>query len=977
MMKKRTILLFGVAVLAVVGAIVFCLSMTNRIERQMDDSATVNLLSTTQVIADTMEGLIEKDYDSLNVVGSTCMDGVFPTSEELLAFRETMNMDWLGVVDKHGNGIDCFGNQYKAADFPDLLTWNLQESGHTDAYTGQLSGRLQITLWTPIYSNGDYIGAVLGNVILTQYYSANVFTFYSGQGRTFIFDSTDGKWILKSLGTDGTVAPQKDIYSLLEASGNSAEDIIAFRNMVEDGKSGVAVLNFNGERSYLCFLPQAGAPSWYVTTVIPRDVLLQESAEVQRMIRWVLVILCVVLTAFAIILSTWMVRKTKMKETQYRQALFANLSANLDSAFLIYEKAKGQTVFVSDNSKRLFGLNRKWLSEDARRLFDWCNISPDDPQRIAFLEGTLDNPAVREVCVKNELGESSRIIRLELIPADLGQELAVLTDITSDKEIQRSLIEAMERAEAASHAKNDFLSAMSHDLRTPINGIVGMTTIAAANLEDKSRLRDSLTKISESTAQLLRLINEVLDMAQIESGKLVLSQDSFNIAELLQDVLSISYPGIQQKNHTVKVNIHLMEHEKVIGDPVRMTKIATNLLSNAIKYTPSGGLITMELREKEPVLQGYGCYELVMRDNGIGMSEQFQKRLFEPFEREEDVRLSRIQGTGLGLAIVKKIVEQMMGSIHVKSEKNKGTTFCVTINLQLDEEEKENANQLAGLPVLVVDDDVDTCETVSEILCDIGMEGEWTDNGSRAVEMVAQRHERDADYLAVLLDWKMPGMDGVETARQIRAKVGSNVPIIILTAYGWDEIETQARQAGVDLFMSKPVYRSKLLRKMTEITDGNLELSDMGGFLPATDIPPGRRVLLAEDNELNMEIAVELLRMMGVTADWARNGDEAVKQFAASEPGTYNLILMDIQMPKMNGYEATRMIRSMDRPDSRTVPIVAMTADAFKKDEQLVHEAGMDEHLTKPVSIERLAQTLKRFFTRKTETGEETYHDKT
>lgn len=730
---KRKILtsaFYGVALLALASALVFCLLMMHTINRRMNESATSNLLNTTRVIADTLEGLFEKDIDSLKVVGTLYLGNGPPEPEQLLACREAMDLDWIGVVDARGNGTDCFGNQYEISNYPETASWNLREPGYSDAYIGILSGRAQITLWTPIYRDGEYLGAVLGNVILSQYYSANVFTFYDGEGRTYLFYGDDGTWIMKSLGTDGTATRQADIYSLLAASGNYAKDIRAFREAVQAGYTGTAVLKFNGKLSYLCFLPLPGSPGWYVTTVIAKDELLRESSEVQRMIRWVLAILCVTLASATAVIAAWLIRKTKTEELHYREALFANLSSNLDSVFLIHEKGGRKAAFVSDNITRLLGLGREWIGEDAGRLFDWCKIPEDDPQRAAFLEGTLGGPSVREVRVENELGEYARTIRLELIPTELGQEIAVLTDITKDKDIQRSLVEAMERVEAAGNAKNDFLSAMSHDLRTPLNGIVGMTAIAAAHLGDKNRVADCLAKISDSTAHLMSLINEVLDMSQIESGRLELANEAFNLAELLQDVLSVNYPGIQQKNHHVKVRIHLMEHEDVIGDPVRLTRVATNLISNAIKYTPPGGTIRLTLREKPPVLQGCGCYELSVEDNGIGMSPEFQTKLFEPFEREEDVRLSRTQGTGLGLSIVKNFVDLMMGSIQVESEKGRGTTFRVTVNLRLDEREKGENRQLAGLPVLVVDDDLSACEAVTDILRGIGMRGEWVDSGA-------------------------------------------------------------------------------------------------------------------------------------------------------------------------------------------------------------------------------------------------------
>lgn len=973
---RKTILAAGAILLTLCAALFLGLSMMRSVNRRMNESATTNLSNTTQVIADTLEMTIQRDYDALDVVGAVYRLEGMPETEALAAFRDTAKLDWLGIVDAHGNGTDCLGNVFTLAEYTGAGDWDLREKGYSSAYIGMRSGRMQITLWTPVYQDGAYLGAVLGNVILTQYYSANIFTFYNGDGRTYLIDGADGAFLLRSFGTDGTAARQGDIYSMLQNSGNNAGDIAAFKAAVEGGRKGTATLRFNGVSCYLCFLPLPASPNWYIVTVIARDVLLRESAEVQRIIQWILMLLCIALGIATLIFACWLVRRTKSAEIQYREALFANLSANLDSAFLIYDKAARKTAFVSDNIHRLLGLDRAWLNEDAARLFDWCKFPIDDAHRLAFLNGTLEAPVVQEVCVENELGQNTRTVRLELIPADLRQALAVLTDITKDKDIQRSLVEAMERANAASIAKDNFLSAMSHDLRTPINGIAGMTAIAAAHLDDTDRVQSCLTKISESTLHLLGLVNEVLDMSQIESGKVALKSEPFNIAELLQEVLNVNYPGLQQKNHTVKVRILQVDHEKVIGDSARLTSIVTNLLSNAIKYTPDGGFIAVTLQEKTPILRDYGCYELTVQDNGIGISTDFQQKLFEPFEREDDVRLERIQGTGLGMSIVKNLVDLMMGSIQVESEKGKGSTFRVTLQLRLDEHTEESTTHLTGLPVLVVDDDVDTCKTTTEILCSIGMEGEWTDNGAHAVQMVVQRNQQDNDYMAVLLDWKMPDMDGIETARQIRARLGPTVPIIILTAYDWGEIKAEALEAGVNAFLSKPIYKSKLIHKMTEITEGKLDATGMPRPLSGGKIPPGRRVLLAEDNALNAEITVELLRMMGIETDCTTDGVEVTERFANTAPGTYDMVLMDIQMPRMDGYDAARAIRAMERPDAQTIPIVAMTADAFKRDRQSAYEAGMNEHLSKPISVDRLAFVMKQFLAGTNDSQKESNHEK-
>lgn len=958
--RYQNLAAYMAVIFVMAAALLFCFFMIQGINQRMNESATANLLNTTRVIEGNLENYIRKDLESLQVVGDIYKNGEVLAQDGLVSLGQTMGFDWLGVVDAKGNSTEYHTEVFQASDLPCYEQWSPRATGFSDAYIGE-GGRLQTTLWVPVYSEETYIGTVFGNVLLSKYYSADVFTFYEGDGRTYLFDGTDGKWILRSLGSDGILKREEDVFSLLLSSGNELADVEKFQSAIYEQQTGTAMFKFNGERSYVCFIPLSLSPDWYVATVIPKDILLKESVQVQRMIRVIFITLFITLILGCVAFGAWEIRRTEMREASYREVLFKNVSSNIDSVFLIYEKEGKKTAFVSDNAKRLLGLERDWLQENAGRLFDWCNIEQSDDQRIAFLEGTLREPVVSEVCVEDELGTKLRHIRLELIPADQGQEIAVLTDITKDKEIQQSLLDAMQQAENASRAKNDFLSAMSHDIRTPMNGVMGMTAIAAAHLDDRNRVKDCLRKINEASEHLLHLINEVLDMSRIESGKMELSEEPFNLPELLQDVLNMHYPGIKQKNHNIEVHLQIMEHEQVIGDSVRLQRIVANLLSNAIKYTPDGGKITLELKEKPAMMKGYGCYEFVVQDNGIGMMPEFQEKLFRPFEREEDVRISKIQGTGLGMAIVKNIVTLMMGEIQVESEKHNGSTFRVLVNLRLDEQRNNTGDHLNNLPVLVVDDDPVICETLVNMLCDIGMAGECAESGERAIEVVVERHRNRDDYLAVILDWKMPGMDGIETARRIRQEVGEEIPIIILTAYDWEEIEEAAKEVGVNEFLSKPIYKSKLRQKMITIAGECKETREMPAAPEDPPLLTGRRVLLVEDNRLNLEISIEFLKMLGLAIDTAEDGEEAVERFAASAPGTYDLIMMDIQMPKLNGYDATKVIRHMSRPDSRSIPIIAMTADAFPQDIQASQAAGMNEHIAKPISFERLKQVLTKF----------------
>lgn len=946
--------------LVVLITLSFCFTMIFSIDKRINESATSNLLNTTQVIEGNLRNFLEKDFQSLNVIGELHKNELIQESEAVETLCKTMGFEWVGVALESGGGTGSDEIAFSVKEKAWYNQWEEGQRGFSDAYYGE-SGRLQTTLWLPIYEKDEIVGTVFGDVLLSKYYSSNAFTFYRGEGRTYLFDGSNGEWILRSLGIDGQARNQADIYALLTESGNVPEQVEAFRQAVEGEKIGTAIFNFNGEISYICFMPLSSSPDWYVATVIAKDVLLKESTQVQRMIRLLLLGFCCVVFAVVIILIRWQNRQTKLREANYREALFANIFSNVDSVFLIYDKEKKETVFVSDNVTRMLGITRQALNDDAGLLFDWCGIQQGDSLRTAFFDGTLDKAVTHEVCVDNKVGLKPRFIRLELIQADMGQEIILLTDISVDKDMENSLREAMKRAESASRAKNDFLSSMSHDLRTPMNGVLGMTAIAAAHLDDKNCVKDCLNKINTASAHLLHLINEILDMSRIESGKIELESEPFNVGELLQEVLNMNLPGIREKNQEVKVHICSMDHEQVVGDKMRVQRIAVNILSNAIKYTPEGGNIFIMLEEKSPEIEGYGCYILTIQDDGIGMSPEFQKRLFQPFEREEDVRVTKTQGTGLGMSIVKNIVSMMMGRIEVESKKHEGTTFRVTVNLKLDEYKYTPSERLENLPVLVVDDDLSICETVTSMLFDIGMTGEWVDNGTSAVDMVSDRHQRGEDYLAVLLDWRMPEVDGIETARMIRARVGNTVPVIILTAYDWSDIEMEALEAGVDTFMSKPVYKTKLMQKMLTLIDKPVEVPRLQEEMNNNEVPEGKRILVVEDNALNREIATKILHMLHLETVIAEDGLEAVEIFEASRPGDIDLILMDIQMPRMNGYEAAEKIRAMEREDSKTIPIVAMTADVFAEDIHAAKAAGMDEHITKPVIISKLVQVLEKF----------------
>jgi len=553
---------------------------------------------------------------------------------------------------------------------------------------------------------------------------------------------------------------------------------------------------------------------------------------------------------------------------------------------------------------------------------------------------------------------------------DKGQPLRLLwtvkdIDKMKTKEIKANiaLTEAYDAANRANAAKTTFLSSMSHDIRTPMNAIIGMTAIARAHLDDRKRVKDCLDKITISSRHLLGLINEVLDMSRIESGRIELAEETFNLAELLDNVMTMVHPLVDSKRHDLKVNIHDVEHENVIGDSMRIQQIFTNIVSNAVKYTPEHGKLRIDITEKSSGDPKLGLYEFVFEDNGIGMSEEFLPHVFDAFTRANTQAMPKLQGTGLGMAITKNIVNMMDGDIQVESYLGLGTKFIVTIYLKLQQTEKLSYEHFKGLDILVVDDDKTTCESISLLLKELGMDSEWVTSGYCAIEKIQQRHDAGNDYYAVMVDWKMPDMGGLETIKEIREKIDTNIHTIIISSYDWSEIEQAARARGVTAFISKPVFKSRLVRTFGELLGTNRKMDETKGLneIAVEHDFGGKRILLAEDNEMNAKIAMDILQMVNLKSEWAQNGKEAVDMMAESEPGYYDCVLMDIQMPVMNGNDAARAIRSLNHTDAKTIPIFALTANAFVEDIQASRGAGMNEHIAKPLDIGKLLDTLKRY----------------
>lgn len=743
--------------------------------------------------------------------------------------------------------------------------------------------------------------------------------------------------------------------------------------------------NTQGNSYFYVYSHLENNPQWVLVAAVPASSLTGEVTD------WTIPGIILVALAFILLVDMlffWRLRKEEKKvqvQLQEQNSIIEGLGTEYNTLLLLDLKTEECYTYRTDEKLAVRLPVRQ--PESLHKYSDIFSayiehfVHEDDRERLRGeirlenLKKCIPEHGLCTVNYRRVLGEKKEYYQISFARVASGQEKerAVIgfrnvDDMLKKEERQEELLrDALRQAEVANQAKTAFLSNMSHDIRTPMNGIIGMTAIAAAHIDDKARVEDCLQKITNASKHLLSLINEVLDMSKIESGKVDLQEEAFNFSDLIDNLLAMTKPQIEEHRHEISVNIIDIEHEKVIGDSLRIQQAFVNLMGNAIKYTPDGGKIRLSISEKPTNQQKVGCYEIIFEDNGMGMSPEYMEKIFEPFSRAEDSRINKIQGTGLGMPITRNIVRMMGGDIRVESELGKGSRFTVTIFLKLQsEEETADYEAFADLPVLVADDDAVACESTCVLLDNLGMKSTGVLTGREAVEATVLAHKEQRDFFAVILDWKMPEMDGIQTTREIRRAVGADVPIIIISAFDWSGIEQEALAAGANAFISKPLFKSRLVTLFGDLIGIEPKQTEKIPLLDFTELDlTGKRILLVEDNELNAEIAKEILEMTHVEVEHAENGLAAVEMVEAAEPDYYDLVLMDIQMPKMNGYEATRVIRAMDKQWTRRLPIIAMTANAFAEDVQAAKGAGMNEHIAKPLDLNALAGVITKWMLKK------------
>ena len=851
------------------------------------------------------------------------------------------------------------------------LQANLDEKlskGEDIVMNAALPGKPQMLVFASPKTQGSYRGFAYDAIAIAYYNDAVLKLLdnsaFQGNASNYVI-YPDGRVVI-----DNSVNRKETVYNFIamlrDYSDLSEGQILALSDAFAQGSSGNMRVTMGGTSYYLVY-EGTTVQSWTMLGLVPVNVV---NASLDKLWFRTAQIVAGITVGMAVLVILLIVRRShttlrrKNTEISYRDELFKKLSLNVDDVFLMLDAETAKVDYVSPNIERLLGIPWKEVRQDARAL---AALHPkDSPDRDKnYLEGLLSGQQREwdDEYVHLETGERRwfHIVAMGSEVEGRTKHILVMSDRTADRQVNQALSDAVAAAETANRAKSTFLSNMSHDIRTPMNAIIGFTTLAISNIDDKNRVKDYLSKTLASSNHLLSLINDVLDMSRIESGKIHLEEVEVNLSDVLHDLKTIVSGQIYAKQLELYMDAMDVTDENVYCDKTRLNQILLNLLSNAIKFTPAGGTVSVRVRQLAGKVRGCGQYEFRIKDNGIGMSQEFAQKIFEPFERERTSTVSRIQGTGLGMAITKNIVDMMGGTIKVQTAQGKGSEFiiCLPMRTQAEHRPVEKITELEGLKALVVDDDFNTCDSVTKMLVKVGMRAEWTLSGKEAVLRARQSIEMSDVYHAYIIDWRLPDMNGIEVTRRIRS-LNDDTPIIILTAYDWSDIEVEAKAAGVTAFCSKPMFMSDLRETLMSAL-GQKQTDAAQGLLPDKNADfKGKQILLVEDNELNREIALEILREYGFRVDTAENGAVAVEKVCTAAPGSYDLVLMDVQMPVMDGYTATRQIRALDDPALAKIPILAMTANAFDEDRRRAMESGMTGFLSKPIVIGDLVQELRK-----------------
>ncbi|MCM1189178.1 MAG: response regulator [bacterium] len=941
----------------------------------LQDNAIQNIMTVTTQHRQAFDNFISADQERLHSYAEYFSANDIAPEDILLQLAMFHEVDAIYSVICLDEGLFCssVSDEVRRIDAENLEYYHsLSGSGVRDSFLGLFSGLPKFGYYETFTFRDGHQGLIQKTYERNKVSETFSLSLYNGQGYGYVLNR-DGDILLRSVDMTGDRV-YDNVFDALSSTHNPQENIDALVTAMERQETGSIIFRGDNGDFVYTYTPVESVDNWYLLSIVPVNVIRAETDRILQNTRMTFGLLALILIICAVFVQLiWHTQreiKNKEQSFDYQSQLFniftTYLSNNTDDLYMMFDHATEALEYVSPNLERVLGIAQEevtdyFLNSDRSADPEAANayyaevraltpgeaadsrtterINPKTGERKFFLENTY--------CVDIQ-GHSKRVV--------------YFSDRTRERESQNSLAEALRMAQAANKAKSTFLSSISHDIRTPMNAIIGFLALMRDEADDPRMVLEYTQRIDAASQHLLGLINDVLDMNKIDSGTTTLNISEMNLAEVIDELNTIIRPQARAKKQTFDIFVSPLKYEYLLGDKMRISQILINLLSNAVKYTPEHGTIEVRVAEMPQVVSSYSRIRFTIKDNGLGMSEEYQKVIFDPFTREETTVTHEIQGTGLGMAITKSLIDLMGGTIRLESELGRGSTFTVELELRIQEQDAQENDlkfwtDYSVTKMIVADDDEDTCRNIVNAMAKTGVITDYATDGQTALQMMRSAREAGCPYGLILLDWQMPDLDGLETARLIRRNYSDKIPILLLTAYDWSDIKKEAMEIGVNHFMAKPFFMSTFKEAIRRVMDNAKQTED-----PLSDVVRDRHILVVDDIEVNRIILVKILGTLGAVCDTAVNGQDAVEKFEASGAGGYDLILMDVQMPVMNGYEATVAIRGCSHPMAKTIPIIAMTANAFADDVRSAIESGMDAHIAKPVQIDNLKSTIRQVF---------------
>ena len=984
--KKYRQLWLVLPIVLCIGIIVFGgVNYITQLRQNLVEEAIENVLTVTRQQQQAFDNFIAADRERLHSYAdylSKHEDSGVDSFQDLLTLFDDMTAIYTVVCMDGGWLTTSAPYDYQYLDEETLAMYRAFDSA------GVRSSFVSVISHTPMFGYYEKFTFPNGHEGFVQLsYATETFTkafslsVYNGQGMNFVINR-DGDILLRSSGMQG-IQSYTNLFEILSGDRGNQEDIGHFSDALGSREPGTFI--YEGERNaYVnAYVPLETVDDWFLVSLVQIDVITEEANSILMDTQQALMLLAGLLTICAVFaVAIWLTNRAIRKrdnEIGYQAALInifsTYLTRNTDNVFMLMDAEDALLDYISPNTERVLGIPKEQMEADVDS-FHPTHIT-EEPLDLTILRGLEPGTEAEDVYlewINPQTQEQMWLLESVYCTEVQGRKKLVfyISDRTQERRNQDRLTEALEMAKAANEAKSAFLGSVSHDIRTPMNAIVGFVTLMKDEVDNPVVVQEYAGRIETASQHLLSLINDVLDINKIESGSTTLNLVDMNLAEVIDEINAIIRPQAKAKDQTFDISVTPLNYEQLQGDKLRLNQILINLLSNSVKYTPAGGRIEMRVEELPQMMKKYSRIRFTVSDNGMGMSEDYLKVIFDPFTREQTEATYEIQGTGLGMAITKSLVDLMGGSIKVTSKLGEGSTFTVELELHIQEQEDDPQfwTDCGVKRMLVADDEEDVCQGIARLMAQArtGVEVDYATSGEGAFDMLCAARQDGHPYDVILLDWKMPQLNGLETAWLIRERYPENIPILLLTAYDWGDIEQEAMKIGIQHFMPKPFFMTTFKNAIGRVMGdtNNKKKKDEN-----VDVVRGKHILVVDDIEVNRIILVKILSTLGATCDTAVNGQDAVDKFNASQPGEYDLILMDVQMPILDGYGATRSIRAGEHPSAKTVPIIAMTANAFVDDVRDALEAGMDAHIAKPVQIDNLKSTIQQVLDSRLEQSKE------